>query len=223
MIRGRTSRAALVGTLSLRVPAGVSRNPLTTSSADSTSASAGPRRPAGGPGLCRHDAARRPVEKAYAELVSAGVLLRSARKRCCRWRAPRRGIRRRAPPPRKRSNHPDPPSLFDYSRTARPDCGPVIAQAYSAYSGSKRRHAMSDIEQGRNVHARRPRRQPARIRRDAARRARRVRAAEGPRSGASPCCAKRWPAASNHIDTSDFYGPHVTNQIIRKALHPYPR
>jgi pyridoxine 4-dehydrogenase len=27
----------------------------------------------------------------------------------------------------------------------------------------------------------------------------------------------------NHIDTSDFYGPHVTNQLIRKALHPYPR
>ncbi|WP_438390150.1 aldo/keto reductase family oxidoreductase [Caballeronia sp. DA-9] len=26
----------------------------------------------------------------------------------------------------------------------------------------------------------------------------------------------------NHIDTSDFYGPHVTNQIIREALHPYP-
>jgi pyridoxine 4-dehydrogenase len=26
----------------------------------------------------------------------------------------------------------------------------------------------------------------------------------------------------NHIDTSDFYGPNVTNQIIRKALHPYP-
>jgi aryl-alcohol dehydrogenase-like predicted oxidoreductase len=27
----------------------------------------------------------------------------------------------------------------------------------------------------------------------------------------------------NHIDTSDFYGPHVTNQIIREALHPYPK
>ena len=27
----------------------------------------------------------------------------------------------------------------------------------------------------------------------------------------------------NHIDTSDFYGPHVTNQIIKKALHPYPQ
>src|SRR5882757_5934556 len=26
----------------------------------------------------------------------------------------------------------------------------------------------------------------------------------------------------NHIDTSDFYGPHVTNQLIRDALHPYP-
>src|SRR3984957_16010488 len=26
----------------------------------------------------------------------------------------------------------------------------------------------------------------------------------------------------NHIDTSDFYGPHGTNQIIRKALSPYP-
>jgi pyridoxine 4-dehydrogenase len=26
----------------------------------------------------------------------------------------------------------------------------------------------------------------------------------------------------NHIDTSDFYGPYVTNQLIREALHPYP-
>jgi pyridoxine 4-dehydrogenase len=26
----------------------------------------------------------------------------------------------------------------------------------------------------------------------------------------------------NHIDTSDFYGPHVTNQLMREALHPYP-
>src|ERR1700722_17407927 len=27
----------------------------------------------------------------------------------------------------------------------------------------------------------------------------------------------------NHIDTSDFYGPYITNQLIRKALHPYPK
>jgi pyridoxine 4-dehydrogenase len=26
----------------------------------------------------------------------------------------------------------------------------------------------------------------------------------------------------NHIDTSDYYGPHITNQLIREALHPYP-
>jgi len=29
-------------------------------------------------------------------------------------------------------------------------------------------------------------------------------------------------AGVNHIDTSDFYGPHVTNRLIREALHPYP-
>ncbi len=29
-------------------------------------------------------------------------------------------------------------------------------------------------------------------------------------------------AQVNHIDTSGFYGPHVTNQIIKQALHPYP-
>ena len=29
-------------------------------------------------------------------------------------------------------------------------------------------------------------------------------------------------AGINHIDMSDFYGPHITNQIIREALHPYP-
>jgi len=29
-------------------------------------------------------------------------------------------------------------------------------------------------------------------------------------------------AGVNHIDTSDFYGPHITNQIIRQALYPYP-
>jgi aryl-alcohol dehydrogenase-like predicted oxidoreductase len=29
-------------------------------------------------------------------------------------------------------------------------------------------------------------------------------------------------AGVNHIDTCDYYGPHVTNQLIREALHPYP-
>jgi pyridoxine 4-dehydrogenase len=30
-------------------------------------------------------------------------------------------------------------------------------------------------------------------------------------------------AGVDHIDTSDFYGPHVTNQLIKQALHPYPK
>jgi aryl-alcohol dehydrogenase-like predicted oxidoreductase len=30
-------------------------------------------------------------------------------------------------------------------------------------------------------------------------------------------------AGVNHIDTSDYYGPHVTNQLIKQALHPYPQ
>jgi pyridoxine 4-dehydrogenase len=29
-------------------------------------------------------------------------------------------------------------------------------------------------------------------------------------------------AGVNHVDTSDYYGPHVTNQLIPEALHPYP-
>src|SRR4051794_8395164 len=29
-------------------------------------------------------------------------------------------------------------------------------------------------------------------------------------------------AGIDHIDTSDFYGPHVVNRLIREALHPYP-
>ena len=28
-------------------------------------------------------------------------------------------------------------------------------------------------------------------------------------------------AGVDHIDTSDYYGPHITNQIIKRALHPY--
>src|SRR6266702_7515111 len=27
----------------------------------------------------------------------------------------------------------------------------------------------------------------------------------------------------NHIDTSDYYGPHITNQLIKRALHPYAK
>ena len=45
-----------------------------------------------------------------------------------------------------------------------------------------------------------------------------------PRDHAAARAVLREAVASgvNHIDTSDFYGPHVTNQVIREALHPYP-
>ena len=41
--------------------------------------------------------------------------------------------------------------------------------------------------------------------------------------GATAVLREVLAAGVNHIDTSDYYGPHVTNQIIRGALHPYPR
>jgi pyridoxine 4-dehydrogenase len=40
--------------------------------------------------------------------------------------------------------------------------------------------------------------------------------------GAIAVLRKAVAAGVNHIDTSDFYGPHATNQIIKRALHPYP-
>src|ERR1700746_3646930 len=45
-----------------------------------------------------------------------------------------------------------------------------------------------------------------------------------PRDHASALAVLREAVASgvNHIDTSDFYGPHVTNRLIREALAPYP-
>jgi aryl-alcohol dehydrogenase-like predicted oxidoreductase len=42
------------------------------------------------------------------------------------------------------------------------------------------------------------------------------------RDGALAVLRAAVAAGVNHIDTSDFYGPHVTNQLIREALHPYP-
>ena len=42
------------------------------------------------------------------------------------------------------------------------------------------------------------------------------------RNGAIAVLREAVASGVNHIDTSDFYGPHVTNQLIREALHPYP-
>jgi pyridoxine 4-dehydrogenase len=45
-----------------------------------------------------------------------------------------------------------------------------------------------------------------------------------PRNRNAAIAVLRMAVASgvNHIDTSDFYGPHVADQLIREALHPYP-
>jgi pyridoxine 4-dehydrogenase len=43
------------------------------------------------------------------------------------------------------------------------------------------------------------------------------------REGALAMLREAVASGVNHIDTSDFYGPYVTNQLIREALHPYPR
>ena len=42
------------------------------------------------------------------------------------------------------------------------------------------------------------------------------------RDGAIAVLREAVAAGVDHIDTSDFYGPHITNQLIREALHPYP-
>lgn len=42
------------------------------------------------------------------------------------------------------------------------------------------------------------------------------------RDGALAILREAVAAGVNHIDTADFYGPHVTNQLIREALSPYP-
>ena len=41
------------------------------------------------------------------------------------------------------------------------------------------------------------------------------------RKGALAVLREAVASGVNHIDTSDYYGPHVTNQLIREALHPY--
>jgi len=43
------------------------------------------------------------------------------------------------------------------------------------------------------------------------------------RQGALTVLREAVASGVDHIDTSDYYGPHITNQLIREALHPYPR
>ena len=64
-------------------------------------------------------------------------------------------------------------------------------------------------------------RRSRRLRRHAVARTRRVRAAARPRPGAR-VLKRAIELGVNHIDTAQFYGPDVANELIREALHPYP-
>jgi pyridoxine 4-dehydrogenase len=43
------------------------------------------------------------------------------------------------------------------------------------------------------------------------------------RQGALAVLREAVSSGVDHIDTSDYYGPHITNELIREALHPYPK
>ncbi len=73
----------------------------------------------------------------------------------------------------------------------------------------------------RHLDAGRPDRHPVRLRRNAARRPRCHGAARRPR-WRTAVLREAVELGITHIDTSDAYGPRVTNQLIREALHPYP-
>ena len=62
---------------------------------------------------------------------------------------------------------------------------------------------------------------PDRLRRDAARRPGRLRAARDP-DAARAVLRRAVELGVDHIDTSQYYGPDVVNDLIREALHPYP-
>ena len=184
---GSTSRAALTGTLSRSVPAGRSRKPLTTSSAASTSLSAGPSRSSRRcAGLGRRDAARGAVEQPDAELrlQPAHRLAEPGGAAAARARA----VAKAAGARHRHEGVQIAQVGLHCSLSPHSLCGlcPIIAQIgkrLSAASSSKE----TDHDQHRQIrhlHPRRPHREAARLRRHAARRARRVRPAEGSRRGA---------------------------------------
>src|SRR5690349_9753854 len=76
-------------------------------------------------------------------------------------------------------------------------------------------------ERGGDLFARAMAGQPRRLRRHATGRRQRVRPGARPGRG-RPRVAGRSRAGINHIDTAQYYGPGVVNELIREALYPYP-
>src|SRR5215813_7180028 len=137
------------------------------------------------------------------------------------WRARHHGSRSHAPLPRRRSDHPDQSSLFAIPNNVFGLC-PVIAQPDRGYLRvSLRRKTMSSLDQSRTVTL--GDRTVKRVGYGAMQLA-------GPgvfgppkdRGAALAVLREAVARGVNHIDTSDYYGPHITNRLIREALAPYP-
>src|SRR6185312_5565879 len=220
---GSTSREALTGTLSFSVPAGRSRKVLTTSSAASTSDSAGPSR----------SRRRRPA--------SVGATLRVVR------------LRRRTPSPAssRRIASLSPEALRPESRapsrnpSARATATKALRSLRSAFIvrvSVQLVRIVTDyraVRQALTLRHRTRRKIMANIEKSGTwrlgdRGVKRLgygamqlagKGVFGPpkdHDAAIAVLREAIAAGIDHIDTSDFYGPHVTNELIREALHPYP-
>jgi aryl-alcohol dehydrogenase-like predicted oxidoreductase len=86
----------------------------------------------------------------------------------------------------------------------------------------ERRRGDDRHQECRNVQAWRPHCEAHGLRRDATRRTRGVPAAGGPPPKRSHALREAVASSVNHVDASDCYGPYLTNELIRQALHHYP-
>src|SRR6187402_1834252 len=221
-IGGSTRRATLAGTLSLSVPAGRLRKALTTSSAASTSPSAG---------------TNRSNRRAPASVGATLRVVRLSRRRPSRVSSRRTAslsrdgelceARAASRKPRACTTATNAERSSSSAMIVRFPVQPVpTVRDYRApmprpYRGhATRRAAMTDIETAGKF---------ALGDRSVNRLGYGAMQLAGPgvfgpprdRDAALAVLREAIAMGVNHIDTSDFYGPHVTNQLIREALHPY--
>ena len=103
------------------------------------------------------------------------------------------------------------------TRAALCSCGGTANAPYCDGSGTCARWPAMTVTARLGPHTR----QPRRVRRDAAGRPRRLRTAGGPCRGEA-VLRRAIELGVDHIDTAQYYGPDVVNELIRDALHPYP-